>query len=151
MTQSLRRRELLTLLGGTAAAWPLAARAQQRERMRRIGWLASTPDRLNAFKRGLADLGWIEGRNLAFEGRAVNDDPVRLRFAAAELAALRPDLVFVSSSVTLLAMRRATGTIPIVFGAVGIPSAKASCRAWRSRAATLQASPETSSGSRQKI
>jgi putative ABC transport system substrate-binding protein len=116
----MKRREFLGGLG-VAAAWPLAARAQQRERMRRIGWLASTPDRLNAFKRGLADLGWIEGRNLAFEGRAANDDPVRLRFVAAELAALRPDLVFVSSSVTLLAMRRATGAIPIVFGAVGDP------------------------------
>src|SRR2546429_9826969 len=112
MTAPVQRREFITLLGGAATAWPRAARAQQPGRMRRIGLLTigadtSTPgqNRLNAFKRGLADLGWIEGRNLVFEGRWANNEPARLRSHAAELAALRPDLIFVANSVDLSAMR----------------------------------------------
>jgi putative ABC transport system substrate-binding protein len=122
----MRRREFITLLG-SAAAWPLAARAQQSEgRLRRIGWLevqSTMPvmRRLDAFKRGLADLGWVEGRNLAFEGYSANDDPERLRSAAAELASLRPDLIFVENSVSLGAARRATGTVPILFATVTDP------------------------------
>jgi putative tryptophan/tyrosine transport system substrate-binding protein len=124
----MRRREFITLLGGAAASWPLAAHAQQPERVRRIGWLGtgaegtgSVQDRLNAFKRGLADLGWIEGRNLAFERRWANNDTTRLRSHAAELAGLRPDLIFVTGSESLLAMRQATGIIPIVFALVFDP------------------------------
>jgi putative tryptophan/tyrosine transport system substrate-binding protein len=74
MRNQIRRREFITLLGGAAAAWPVAATAQQGGRVRHIGWLtAGLGDsnlgqvRLNAFKRGLADLGWIEGRSIAFE------------------------------------------------------------------------------------
>jgi putative ABC transport system substrate-binding protein len=78
-------------------------------------------DRLNAFKRGLADLGWIEGRNLAFEERWANNDAARLSAQAAELAALRPELIFVGGSETLAAMRRTTGVIPIVFALVFDP------------------------------
>jgi putative ABC transport system substrate-binding protein len=122
----MKRREFITLLGGVAASWPLAARAQQpKERLRRIGWLNTegtgpSRSRLNAFKGGLVDLGWIEGRNLAFEERS-GGEVERLRSFAVELAALRPDLIFVSNSVSLAAMRRATGTIPILFATITDP------------------------------
>jgi putative ABC transport system substrate-binding protein len=120
----MRRRDFITFLGA-AAAWPLAARAQQADRMRRIGWLnpdvAAYTARLNAFKRGLADLGWTEGRNLVFAEFWPNNDPQRLRSAAQELAALRPDLIFVANSPSLAAARRATGTIPILFATVTDP------------------------------
>jgi putative ABC transport system substrate-binding protein len=78
-------------------------------------------DRLNAFKRGLAALGWIEGRNLAFEGRWANNDAARLRAQAEELAALRPELIFVTGSETLAAIRRTTGIVPIIFALVFDP------------------------------
>jgi len=121
----MRRREFITLLGG-AAAWPLAARAQQQDgRVRRIGWLTTgsqipsiAQNRLNAFKRRLAELGWIEGRNVSFEERWANSDALRLRAQAVELAALRPDLIFLAGSAPLAAMRRATGSIPIIFASV---------------------------------
>jgi putative ABC transport system substrate-binding protein len=119
----MRRREFITLLGGATAVWPLAARAQQGLRMRRIGWLntdtVTATARLNAFKRGLADLGWNEGRNLVFS--AAYSDPERLRSVAQELAASPPDLIFVVNSPSLAAIRRATGTIPILFATVTDP------------------------------
>jgi putative ABC transport system substrate-binding protein len=119
----MKRRDFITLLGG-AAAWPLAARAQQ---TRRVGWLSINPEtapvsrRLVAFKRGLAALGWIEGRNIMFEERWAGDDYERLRVLAAELVAMRPDLIFVGNSPSLAAIRRATGTIPILFANVADP------------------------------
>jgi putative ABC transport system substrate-binding protein len=123
----LRRREFITLVAG-AAAWPLATSAQQPQRMRRIGWLTAglgNADlghlRLNAFKRGLADLGWVEDRNFLMEERWGDNDPERLRSQASELAALRPDVIFVTTSEALAALRRATGTIPIVFAVVTDP------------------------------
>jgi putative ABC transport system substrate-binding protein len=124
----MRRRQFITLLGGAAATWPVAAHAQQGGKTKRIGWLATStassplvvPRRLAAFKRGLADLGWVEGRNLAFEERWAEGSE-RLPSLAAELAALRPDLIFVASSPNLAAVRRATGTIPIVFASVTDP------------------------------
>jgi putative ABC transport system substrate-binding protein len=120
----MRRRDFITLLGGAAAAWPMAARAQQ---TRRVGWLSINPEtapvsrRLVAFKRGLAALGWIEGRNIMFEERWAGDDYERLRVLAAELVAMRPDLIFVANSPSLAAIRRATGTIPILFANVADP------------------------------
>jgi putative tryptophan/tyrosine transport system substrate-binding protein len=122
----MRRREFIAGLGG-ALAWSVTARAQQPDRMRRIGSLSagekSGPgaDRHNAFKRGLAELGWIEGRNLVFEERWSNFDPEHLRSNAAELTALRPDLIFAVTSAALSEMRRATETIPIVFSVVTDP------------------------------
>ena len=94
----LKRREFITLLGG-AAAWPLAARAQRRERVRRIGVLmsfaASDPDaqlRIGAFDRGMRDLGWLEGRNLHTEYRWAADEGDRLRNHARELVRMAPDV-----------------------------------------------------------
>jgi putative ABC transport system substrate-binding protein len=120
------RRDFITLLGGAAVPWPLAARAQQGERVRRIGWLGISrapvpPLMLHAFKRGLRDLGWIEGRNLAFEERWADGRPERAPSLSAELVAARPDLIFVIGSVSLTAVRRATGTIPILIVGVADP------------------------------
>jgi putative ABC transport system substrate-binding protein len=102
----MRRRDFITLLGGAAAAWPLAARAQQPERMRRIGVLlsgvADNPGvqvRLAAFEQGLQQLGWIEGRNLRIEYRlGALGDAERTRKYAAELVALAPDVIFASGT-----------------------------------------------------
>jgi putative ABC transport system substrate-binding protein len=123
----LQRRSFIGGLGA-AVIWPRAARAQQPGRVRRIGWLhtgsgLTSPGRarLDAFKQGLADLGWIGGRNLVFEERWANDDLERLRSSAADLAARRPDLVFVANSPSLVAMRMATGNIPIIFSTIVDP------------------------------
>jgi putative tryptophan/tyrosine transport system substrate-binding protein len=124
----LRRREFITLLGGAAAAWPLAARAQQGERMRRIGvlayWAADDPEgraRLAAFTQALQQLGWNEGRNLRIDTRATaNAD--ELRRDAAELVALAPDvLVAGTGTATVAPLLQATRTVPIVFVTVVDP------------------------------
>jgi putative ABC transport system substrate-binding protein len=120
----MNRREFMTFLGG-AAAWPPAARAQQNERVRRIGILTAfsptdtgTPAYawVDAFKRGLAGLGWAEGRNVRFEDRGAGHD-ADLPARATELARSAPDVIFVIGSPALRAMRRVSD-IPIVFGAV---------------------------------
>jgi putative tryptophan/tyrosine transport system substrate-binding protein len=117
----MKRREFITLLGG-AAAWPLTARAQQGERVRRIGalmYLAAddpeSPARVAAFARGLQELGWIEGRNIQIEYRWGGGDMDRVRRYAAELVALAPDVILVSSGSALAALQNATRTVPIVF------------------------------------
>ena len=96
----MRRREFITLLGGAAAAWPVAARAQQSEQMRRIGVLMNTgadesesQARLAAFMQGLQELGWAAGRNLRIDYRWSPGDLARLRKDAAELVALRPEVI----------------------------------------------------------
>jgi putative ABC transport system substrate-binding protein len=124
----MRRREFITLLGG-AAAWPLAARAQQRERMRRIGFLlsglaADDPEaqaRITAFVQGLQQLGWTDGRNLRIEYRWGLGDPDRTRKSAAELVALAPDVLLAGASPALGALQQATRTVPIVFANVTDP------------------------------
>jgi putative ABC transport system substrate-binding protein len=117
----LRRREFIAALGG-AASWPLAARAQQAERMRRIGVLigAAADDsigqaRIAAFQQGLQQLGWTEGANLQVEYRWSAGDAERIRTHAAELAALAPDVILASSGAVVGPLRRATRTVPIVF------------------------------------
>jgi putative ABC transport system substrate-binding protein len=119
---SMRRREFITLVGGTATTWPLAARAQQRKPMRRIGALiplaASDPQvqaRYAAFLQGLQQLGWTVGNNVQIESRwsAGNEDETRKY--AAELVALAPDVIFTSGSAGLGPLQRATRTVPIVF------------------------------------
>ena len=120
----MKRREFITLLGGGAAvAWPLAARAQQPERVRRIGVLmASAADdsesqaRIAAFLQGLQQLGWADGRNVRIDTRWATTDADDIRRHAAELAALAPDvLVAATGTVTAAPLLQATRTVPIVF------------------------------------
>src|SRR5262249_394282 len=114
----MRRREFITLLGG-AAAWPLAARAQQ-ERVRRIGVLmpsaADDPEfqaRMTAFLQELAQLGWIDGRNVRIDTRWGVADADRIRKYAAELVALAPDVILAPGSSALAPLLQATRTVPI--------------------------------------
>jgi putative ABC transport system substrate-binding protein len=123
----LKRREFITLLGG-AAAWPLAARAQQPERMQRIGVLISraaddpiAQPRLAAFEQALQQLGWNDGRNVRIDIRWHENDADRARGLAQELIALAPDIFLAESSVSVTALQHATRTLPIVFAAVPDP------------------------------
>jgi ABC-type uncharacterized transport system substrate-binding protein len=116
------RREFITLLGGAAAMWPLAARAQQRERMRRIGVLmglaADDPEgqaRFTAFAQGLQQFGWTDGRNVRIEYRWGAGDLDRFRRYAAELVALAPDVILASGSPAIMSLQQLTRTMPIVF------------------------------------
>jgi putative ABC transport system substrate-binding protein len=122
------RRDFITLVGGGAAAWPLAARAQQPDPVRRIGALmASSADDpesqviVGSFSQGLQESGWTLGRNLRIDYRwgAVDDDSVR-RYAA-ELVALAPDIILASGGTTVRALQRASATMPIVFADVADP------------------------------
>jgi putative ABC transport system substrate-binding protein len=124
----MRRREFITLLGGVAAAGPLAARAQQADRMRRIGVLTylaahdpDLPPRVAAFAQGLQELGWIDGGNVRIEYRWGAGDTERYRDYAAELISLAPDVILVSSGSALAAVQKATRTVPIVFVNVSDP------------------------------
>jgi putative ABC transport system substrate-binding protein len=117
----VKRREFISLLGG-ASAWPLAARAQQGERMRRIGVLmnpaADDPEgqaRLAAFEQGLAQLGWIIGRNVRTDTRWAAGNIDRFRTYAAELVAFGPDVILAATTPGVTAVQQATRTIPIVF------------------------------------
>jgi ABC-type uncharacterized transport system substrate-binding protein len=124
----LHRRQFITLLGSTAAAWPLAVRAQQGERMRRIGVLmnvaADDPEgqaSLAAFQEGLQQLGWIDGRNLRTDTRWGAGDPGRFRSYATELVALAPDIILAAGSPVVAALQQATRSVPIVFALVNDP------------------------------
>jgi len=123
----IRRRDFITLLGGAAAAWPLAARAQQPERMRRIGVLMSVAAdgsegqaRLAAFLKGLQQLGWTDGNNVWIEHRWGAGDAERIRKYAAELVALAPDVILASGD-TVVALRQVTRTVPIIFTIIADP------------------------------
>jgi putative ABC transport system substrate-binding protein len=116
----VKRREFITLLGG-AAAWPLAARAQQGERVRRIGvFVAGVVDdpeyqgRNAGFLQGLGELGWIVGRNVRIDYRWATNDAERFRYAA-ELVALKPDVILATSGAIVGALQQASRTVPIVF------------------------------------
>jgi putative tryptophan/tyrosine transport system substrate-binding protein len=124
----VRRREFITLLGGAAAMWPLAARAQQGERVRRVGVLgnvaADDPEaqaRNAAFLQSLQELGWTVGPNVRIEYRWAGGDADRLRRYAAELVAFAPDVVLASGTSTVGPLMGATGTLPIVFAGVADP------------------------------
>src|SRR5437763_3395573 len=124
----MRRREFITLLGGAAAAWPLAARAQQRERMRSVGVL--TPfaahntegqNRVTAFAQALQQLGWSVGQNARLHYRWGDGTSATMQKYAAELVALAPDVILADSSAALSPLLQATQTIPIVFAIVADP------------------------------
>jgi putative ABC transport system substrate-binding protein len=118
------RRDFITLLGG-AAAWPVAARAQQAEPIKRVGVLfgssESQAENGAALREGLARLGWVEGRNLLIELRVGEADSARLRVYAEELVRFTPDVIFASGNVAARALQQQTQIIPIVFvGAGGV-------------------------------
>jgi putative ABC transport system substrate-binding protein len=124
----VKRREFLTLLGGAAAAWPLAARAQQTERLRRIGvLLPATADdpvwqtRFGAFLQGLQQSGWSIGQNVRIETRWATINAAEIRRHAAELVALAPDVVLAYGTSTMGQWRQATRTVPTVFVAIADP------------------------------
>jgi putative ABC transport system substrate-binding protein len=124
----MKRREFISLLGGAAVAWPLAVRAQQGERMRRIGVLtnlaADDPEgqvRNTAFAQALAQLGWTVGDNLRIEQRWAAGDADRLRTYAAELVALKPDVILATGNAGAAPLLHATRTVPIVFVIVPDP------------------------------
>jgi len=125
----MRRREFIAGLG-SAAAWPVVARAQQGDRVRRIGVLMGFDEndpaaklRLSALTQALGDLGWIEGRNVRVDVRWTGEDINRMRTLAQELVGLQPDVILTSSSPTTVALQRETWTIPIVFVGVADPVA----------------------------
>ena len=119
----MRRREFITLLGGAAAAWPtVVARAQQGERIRRVGALLNLgPDdpmgqaRVAAFAQGLQAAGWSDGRNVKIDTRWAAADPGNYRKYAAELIALGPDVVLASTTAAVAQLQQASRTVPIVF------------------------------------
>jgi putative tryptophan/tyrosine transport system substrate-binding protein len=122
------RRGFITLLGGAAAAWPIAARAQQPERMRRIGVVMvtketdpETPLRAMAFRQALAKLGWSEGRNVVIDFRFGAGDLNRMRAQAKELTGLDPDVIVAESTPAAVALRQETAAAPIVFLQVANP------------------------------
>jgi putative ABC transport system substrate-binding protein len=123
----MKRREFITLLGG-AAAWPVAARAQQPDRMRRIGVLmnlaaddAEGQARIAAFVQALQRLGWSDGRNVRIDYRWAAGDAGRFRKYAEELLALLPDVILASATPSVQALQQATRTVPIVFAIVADP------------------------------
>ena len=118
----MRRREFITLLGGAAIVWPLTARAQQDQRVRRIGVLSALAEddpeslaRREAFEQALKALNWTNGSNLRIDYRWAATDPERIRKLATEIIALEPDVVLTSGSIVVPPMMQATRTIPIVF------------------------------------
>jgi ABC-type uncharacterized transport system substrate-binding protein len=124
----MKRREFITLLGGAAAAWPLAAGAQQPGGVRRIGVLMHLPAddlegqaRFTAFLQGLQQLGWTDGRNVRIETRWGASDAERMRRDAAELVVLAPDVILASTTPAMSALQQATRTIPIVFSNIADP------------------------------
>src|SRR6516225_1260641 len=149
MRRKMKRRAFITLLGGTAAAWPLAARAQQRERMRRIGVLMyparDDPEgqaRIAAFQDSLEQLGWTDGRNVRIDIRwPAGFGADRVRQDASELVAAAPDVILATGNTTTAPLQQLTRTVPIT------PSARATSRAWHGPAAILPASPSLTSAS----
>jgi ABC-type uncharacterized transport system substrate-binding protein len=124
----MERREFITLLGGAAAVWPLAALAQQPERMRRVSVLLGLNEtdpeakaRVKAFRLGMRDLGWVEGRNVQFDIRYAGSKPEAIKKHVAELIRLAPDVILANTTPVMAALRPATRTIPIVFAVVNDP------------------------------
>jgi putative ABC transport system substrate-binding protein len=131
MAIHIRRREFIFTLGGAAAAWPLAARAEQPERKRRLGLLTglskndlfATTDHVRQLRQALEALGWIEGRNVEFIYRYAEGSPERARLLAEELIEIRPDLVVAHTTPAAAALHRASRTVPIIFVSITDPVA----------------------------
>jgi len=123
----MKRRAFISLLGSAAVAWPLAARAQQAERVRRIALLMGVADdregqaRVTALKQGLQELGWTDGSNIQIETRFGGADAARIQAHAAELMALGPDVIVGQTTPVIRALRQATSSIPIIMAAVNNP------------------------------
>jgi len=124
----MRRREFIALVGSSVVAWPLAARAQQPERMRRVGLILpyaqddpEAQSRVKAFRYGLRDVSWVEGRNIRIDYRFSGIDPTQIKQSVAEMVSLAPDLIVANTVPVLTALRQATSTIPIVFTVVNDP------------------------------
>jgi putative tryptophan/tyrosine transport system substrate-binding protein len=124
----MKRRDFITFVGGAAVVWPLAARAQQGERIRRVGVLVSLPASdpemqlwLAAFRQGLETLGWSEGRNVRIDYRFYTAGADQVQVPAKELVALRPDVILAEGTSTVAALKRESSGIPIVFVAVSDP------------------------------
>ena len=123
----MRRRDFITLIGA-ATTWPLALRAQQPERLRRISVLLGVPEndpetnsRVRAFRLGMRDAGWVEGRNVQIEFRYAGTDPDAIKKHVAELIRLAPDVIVANSSPVMALLRPATNSIPIIFVVVNYP------------------------------
>jgi len=123
----MRRREFITLIGA-ATTWPLALRAQQSERLRRVSVLLGVPEndpetksRVRAFRLGMRDAGWIEGRNVQIEFRYAGTDPDTIEKHIAELIQLAPNVILANSSPIMALLRPATNTIPVIFVVVNYP------------------------------
>jgi len=128
---TVRRREFITLLGGAAAAWPLAARAQQDSRVRRIGVLMGYAENdpvaktsVSVFTQALAGLGWTDGRNVRIDLRWSGGDNNRVRALAQELVGLQPDIILAGGTSATIPLQRETRTIPVVFVNVTDPVAR---------------------------
>ena len=122
----MKRREFITFLGGAAAAWPLRAWAQQPAKVRHIGILetvslAATADNMNALRRGLQELGYVENKNYIFDYRSADGDGGRFPALAEELVRLRVDLIVTRGAPAARAAKNATETVPIVMAAIGEP------------------------------
>ena len=142
----IRRRQFITLLGGAAAAWPLAARAQQPERMRRIGVFtnlaADDPEsqaRIGAFLQGLQQSGWTIGGNVRLDYRWGTTDYARYHQYAAELLALGPNVILCVAGAALTTLQQASRTVPIVFVGAIDPVGAGQVRVWRGQAAMPRA------------
>lgn len=127
----MRRRDFIGLISGWAIAWPLSADAQQAERVRRLGVLMSTTEndpvakaRSTAFREGLAEWGWTEGKNLSIEWRWTGGEIARVHEYATELVRLAPDVIVANGTPAVAALKQATTTIPIVFAVVNDPVAQ---------------------------
>jgi putative tryptophan/tyrosine transport system substrate-binding protein len=149
----MQRRQFIALLGG-AVTWPLAADAQQDQRVRRIGVLSALAEddpeslaRRPAFEQALKVLNWTNGNNLRIDYRWAAGDTERIRKLAAEIIALEPDVILTSGSLVVPLMMQATRTIPIVFVQVIDPVGWASSKAWRGPAATSPALPHLNTAS----
>ncbi len=126
----VRRRDFIKVIAGSAAGWPFPARAQQLNRMRRVGLLMGYPEgdaegqaNLATFRQGLLELGWIEGRNIQIDVRWGGADPDKAQTFARELIAMTPDVIVPNTNLMTAILQKETQTIPVVFVFVGDPVA----------------------------